>query len=110
MNVVYLQVLDDVVEGAGGAAAKLATISKLGTALKVTGITLSALGVVLDVVAIAIAANDLSKGSKAELADKLRDIATNMEKEIDAMKKDDNCETEKEGDATEQFLNMESTT
>ncbi len=48
--------------------------------------------------------------SKTELADKLCDIATNMEKEIDAMKKDDNCETEKEGDVAEQFLNMETTT
>ncbi len=52
----------------------------------------------------------LTLSSKTELADKLWDIATNMEKEIDRMKKDDNCETEKEGDATEQFLKMESTT
>ncbi len=94
---VSIKVLDDVAEGAGGAAAKFATAAKVGTALKIAGISLAVIGVVLDVVTIGITAKDVHEGSKSKLADKLRDIADNMENKMIKLRKDSqNAKSEKD--------------
>ena len=100
------QVLDEVAEGAGGAAAKFASAAKVGTALKVAGITLAALGVVLDAVTIGITAKDMHDGSKSKLADTLRTIADNMEKKLDVDIKQKE-EIEKEENSEENMKNEE---
>ena len=81
------QFADDGVDDALNAAAKMANAAKVGTALKITTITLTGIGVVLDVITIGLTAKNVHEGNITEEATKLRQIADDIEGKV---KDDDN--------------------
>ena len=66
-------------DDAASAAAKLATLSKVTTGLKITGIVLNAVGIVFDIISIVTVSINIHKGNITQEAIKLRRMADDIE-------------------------------
>ena len=70
-------------DSASGAVRVVATTT--GKALTICGFVFSAIGIAVDVVSIAVASYDLAKGSKTSVSKQLRNVASQLEKEVSIM-------------------------
>ncbi len=88
MTLCPFQTAEEVAGGAEKTAvAAAANTAKVARGFAILGMALGALGIVLDGVTLAITANDLHNGSKAELAAKMREAANLMENQLKEFQK-----------------------